>query len=140
MSVHTPGPLCPGCEIKLRTAHPYLSNWFRTVVKPEFQLAHISWAYRGEADQERAFTDGRSHQHFPNSPHNHMEEGIPCSLALDLFEIDEDGIADYVFTFYNNINSLNEARSLPVVWGGKFKSIGDGDHFQVDLGALQKAV
>jgi len=30
------------------------------------------------------------------------------------------------------VNQFNLDTSEPIVWGGTFKSIGDGDHFQVD--------
>lgn len=131
MSHHTADPTCPLCDEKLTTAHPYLQSWFRELKKSE-PLAHISWAYRGEADQEQFFSEGKTRAHFPKSPHNHEENGKPCSLALDLFEITEDRLARFSPMFYARVNAQNERQGLPIMWGGKFKSLGDGDHYQIE--------
>ena len=118
---------CPLCEQKLTIAHPYLVNWFRTK-KQAYPTLHISWAYRDPADQELAFQDGKTQLHFPNSAHNKVP-----SLALDLFSLTEDGIAAFPYPLYKKISDENKADRLSLIWGGDFKSIGDSDHFQVDL-------
>ncbi len=130
---HTSDDVCPLCEHKLTEAHPYLVDWYRNKVKPKFKDAHISWSYRGEADQEQAYIDHKTKCHYPNSPHNHTEEGKPLSLALDLFQIDENHQALFSPRFYFDINEMNVAESIPLKWGGTFKDLGDADHFQVML-------
>lgn len=135
MSHHTQDTACPLCEEKLETAHPDLAAWYRTSVKPAHPDAHISWAWRGEQDQERAFEDGKTQLRWPRSPHNHMADGKPCSYALDLFEIDDTYQALFRPKFYVQINDENEIAQLPIQWGGKWKRLGDGDHFQLLLPA-----
>src|SRR5690349_12146439 len=51
---HTPEPTCPLCEEKLLTAHKDLQVWFREA-KRTFPDMHVSWAWRGKTDQEKAF-------------------------------------------------------------------------------------
>lgn len=136
MMHHEAGPSCPLCETKLMTAHPYLASWFRRV-KSKYINVHISWAWRGEADQNAFKSGGKSELGWPHSPHNHTTPlGKPYSLALDLFQEDEDGAARWSPAFFFKLNSENEADKEPLKWGGKWKSIGDSCHFQVDESLL----
>ena len=127
---HTQDALCPNCEGKLMTAHEKLGEWFRAI-KKRYPNVHISWAWRGPADQEAAFRDGKSNAHFGQSPHNNEKDGKPYRLALDLFQIDEDGVARFSGVFCAKVNEENEANREPIQWGGKFKHLGDADHFQI---------
>lgn len=126
---HKDGPVCNGCEMKLAGAHEYLGPWFREL-KKRYPNAHISWGWRGHDDQERFFLEGKTKLHFPNSPHNLVRDGKPCSMALDLFLINEDGEATFPPLWYAKVNLENEAARLPILWGGKWKTLGDGDHFE----------
>lgn len=129
---HTSDPACPLCDFKLTQADPYLSWWYKTVVKPNFQRAHISWSYRDQENQEQCFRDGKSKLHYPHSRHNKMDEnGNPKAEALDLFEIDENGIGVWHPGFFVQINSINESRAIAVEWGPKIGMPWDGDHFQL---------
>ena len=130
MNHHTDDPVCPLCEFKLKTAHPYLGEWFRRL-KIKYPNSHISWAWRGQADQEAFFTAGKTRCHFPHSKHNFMKGALPYSLALDLFQLDEDGNARFSPLWYAKVNAENEADKEPIIAGITFKSIGDGDHFQL---------
>jgi hypothetical protein len=127
---HTSDEVCPMCSFKLKSAHPYLRDWFNTWVKPKYINAHISWAFRGEEDQEQAFADHKTLLHWPKSPHNHEEGGLPMSMALDLFQIDEDGVARFSPLFYAKLAQEIEADKLPLFWGGKWKHLGDLDHIE----------
>lgn len=130
---HTHDPVCLLCEDKLFTADPRLASWFRAV-KARYTNVHVSWSWRGEADQEAFFKEGKTHAHFPHSAHNKMDaSGKPCSLALDLFQIDEDGIARFSPLFYAKIADESEKTNEPILWGGTFKNIGDKDHFQLKV-------
>jgi hypothetical protein len=131
MSTHVYGPSCEGCNAKLLTAHPYLQNWFTSVVKPKWPETHISWAWRGQDDQEQAFNDGKSREHWPTSKHNYEQAGAPCSLALDLFNLDADNQATWPPGLYVIINQNNLTLGLPVVWGGSWKTFKDADHFEL---------
>lgn len=134
--MHTDGPDCLSCDLKLKQAHPYLSNWFTSTIKPAFPLAHISWSYRGKDDQEAAFAQSKSKLHYPNSAHNWMENGQPCALAIDLFVLDQ-GIASWPGQFFVDVNALSTDCML---WGGNFRTLGDRDHWQLDPSKLPKAV
>lgn len=126
---HTDDPICPLCEHKLEGAHPDLAEWYRGV-KARHPDAHISWAFRGKADQNRFFADGASKAPWPLSKHNHEKDGKPCSLALDLFQI-RDGRAIFDPVFGAKVNAENQAAGLKLVWGGTFKRLGDAGHFEM---------
>lgn len=129
---HQVGKTCALCDAKLLTAHNDLAKWFRAA-KEKWQNIHISWAYRDQAAQERAFAEGASLLHWPNSAHNHRVNDIPTSLALDIFQIDEDGIARFQYQFNKTLwawtNQDYGANSF--LWGGGFKSLGDSGHFEL---------
>lgn len=129
---HTDDEVCLLCEQKIMTAHPFMADWFRRV-KKRYRNAHVSWAWRGPADQNRMKAEGKSNAEFGKSPHNHMVDDRPCSLALDLFLLDEDGLARFPPMFYAKVNSDNERDREPIKWGGKFKSFGDANHFEMVL-------
>lgn len=130
MASHTHAPICPGCEEKLIQVYSYMQQWFRKI-KFLYSTAHVSWGYRDQADQEIAFQAGRSHDHFPNSPHNRTnDQGEPESYAIDLFELTLDGRGKWDPRFFNTLNDYNRQNKEPIIWGGNFKSLGDMDHFQ----------
>lgn len=131
ISHHKNDPVCPLCEEKLVTAHPDLAQWFRGHVKLKFEDAHISWAWRSREDQELMFKEGRTRAHWPSSAHNAMEGDKPCARALDLFQIGADNVARFSGKFYLAVNLMIESAGSPIDWGGKWKSFGDADHFQL---------
>lgn len=127
--VHQKGPdgRCLGCIHKLTEADSFFDTWFWSLI-PESPDLHISWSFRNEADQEHAFKDGKSRLHWPDSAHNRMVNGKPCSAAVDLFEI------------YNgqplwrpSLMAHIAQRWTELIWGGAFKSLGDFDHFQIKI-------
>ncbi len=122
---------CLSCEKKLQGAYPYMAAWFRKI-KVLFPDAHISWAWRGKADQEACFNAGTSAVHWPNSSHNRVNiEGHPESYALDLFQL-IDGKAVFDPIFYAKVNAYNTAHKEPIFWGQVWISLGDACHFQFD--------
>ena len=131
MNRHAPGPICPSCEEKLLTAHSAMRDWFHGV-KEKHPNVHIAWAYRGRLEQDDAFKRGATKCEFPNSPHNRTNPVTkkPESLALDLFELNSNGVAVFDKNFYARINRENDEKGLPITWGGRFKTLGDFDHFQ----------
>lgn len=133
MGIHLGGQECPGCLSKLQTAHPTLQDWF-SLVKSNFKNAHISWAWRGKEEQEQAFSDKKTRFHFPDSPHNHLEGEIPCSLALDLFVLSESNVALFPLSFYKEVEQLTYEYlnfKNQIFWGGRYKTLGDFDHFEL---------
>lgn len=127
---HVDGESCPSCEEKLNNVDYYLQSWFRSL-KTRTPDIHISWGWRGEADQNTMLKAGLSHDAFPNSPHNAMDNGKPCSRAIDLFQ-QIDGKAVFDAELMKQINSFNEYSGLHLVWGGNFKTQKhDDDHFEL---------
>jgi hypothetical protein len=129
-------PACPLCELKLAEAHPDLAAWFRDSVKPANPAAHVSWSFRGKEDQEKAFLDNKSKLPFPLSAHNKSDDqGNPCALAIDLFELDYNGMACWPWAFFRKIADAAKAAGVPIRWGGDFKNLGDADHMEWRLTA-----
>lgn len=125
---HTDDPVCPLCQQKLLTAHPFFHDWFARQ-KQKYPNLHISWAYRGKEDQERVYADGKSNARFGQSAHNAVDEkGKPRADALDLFQIDEDGVARFSPTFMAKL--WGECKDDGLIWGGNFRKLGDFCHFQ----------
>jgi hypothetical protein len=123
---------CQACEDKLKQARPELQTWYRNRVKGNYQNAHISWSFRNQADQTEAVAEGKSNAPWPTSPHNACDpDGNPCSTALDLFQVADDGkTAIFSVSWYKEVNSIAKSFSDPIKWGGEFHDLGDFDHFQ----------
>lgn len=120
---HESGPDCPSCAAKLLQAHVNLIEWYLAIIKPEFPNAHVSWSYRDKEAQEACFVKGLTKLHFPNSAHNKLP-----AMALDLFQIDEQGRGVWSPAFYFEVSKL----MLPsMIWGQNWKALGDQDHFQL---------
>src|SRR4051812_40172354 len=116
MSHHINDLECPLCAEKLTTADPKIADWF-LVIKKEFPVAHISWAYRGKVEQDRMVAEGKSRTKYPRSKHNVERDGMPCSQALDLFEL-KDGKALFDRSFYLSINKYSRKLGYLIKWGG----------------------
>jgi hypothetical protein len=129
--MHQNGIYCESCSDKLATAHPKLNLWF-LILKNHFPSAHIAWAFRGQADQDKAFAEGKSRLRWPRSKHNNMANGVPQSLALDLFFL-ENGAAKWDIDAYRQIAEWSENDSYPIKWGGSWKRFKDNPHFELTL-------
>lgn len=130
MSHHNSDPTCPLCAEKIAEAHPEMRAWFLDV-KSRYPNAHVSWSFRCEEDQNQLVLDKKSRLSWPHSAHNQMEDGKPCSMALDLFQIDEDGVGRWSPLWFAKLNAENENNKLPIFWGGNWKTLGDNDHFEL---------
>lgn len=144
---HTSDETCPLCIEKLKRAHLYLVQWF-SVLKRKYPNIHVSRSWSDQAEQDGFYAKGRKQNpdgswaivtprevvtelRWPFSAHNHTDRsGMPQSMALDLFQLDEDGVARWVPLFFAKVNAENEKAGEPLQWGGKFKSLGDSCHFQ----------
>ena len=96
-------------------------------VKSDFM---VIWGQRGKEDQEKAFTDGKSKAHWPESPHNKEP-----SMAVDLapFPIDWPDKARFILLAGMVLQEAAK-QGIKVVWGGTFKSQpGDLGHFERQL-------
>lgn len=133
MSKHETGDICPSCEEKLLWTHSKLADWYRALKKLE-PSCHISWSFRNAKDQAAAYAKGTTKLHWPNSKHNRLVDKKPESVALDLFLLDADGIAKWPPAWFVKINDRNIASHEPIIWGGVWTQLGDGDHFQLKDG------
>lgn len=132
---HTDKKQCELCESKLKLAHPYLVDWFHKK-KDKYKNLHVSWAFRNETEQNAFYRDGKTRAMWPNSPHNKTP-----AEALDLFLIDEDGVARFPVKFYVQLDQENQADKEPIYWGGNIKLAGQGsrpdfNHYQLIVAKL----
>lgn len=131
MTHHHDGPRCDLCEFKLCLAHPIIGEWF-LAAKNNWPNLHASWTFRDEISQNRAYADGLSMLKWPNSAHNAKLGDKPYSLAIDVFQIDDDGVARFSTKFCGLLWEWTEEKYPRVfLWGGNFKTLGDSGHFQL---------
>ena len=72
-------------EARLKTCHPKIIQIMRFAIEViDFK---ILCGYRGEEEQNAAYPK-YSLVKYPLSKHNHMEDGKPCSLAIDIIPYD----------------------------------------------------
>ena len=68
---------------KRDTCHPVLIQVLdRGLIRSPVDIK-IIWGFRNEAEQNGMFDMKVSQKRWPDSDHNHMENGKPCSLAFD---------------------------------------------------------
>lgn len=121
---HVNEDVCPSCEQKLLLADHYLVTWMRQL-RSRYPSAHCSTAYRNKEDQEMAYSEGKSHRHYPDSAHNKTP-----AMALDIFQLNDHGQAVFDPVFCARVASENISNGWHLIWGGHFKSLGDYDHFE----------
>lgn len=131
MAKHTKEPQCPSCLEKLVGAHLAMRDWFLWV-KSMHPEAHVSCAFRDQAKQREEYIAGRSKLDWPMSKHNYIQEGQPCSLALDIFLINAEGKAVFSAEWCRQIYELTLEEKYPIKWGGNFTTLKDYVHFELD--------
>jgi hypothetical protein len=129
MSVHVDGPTCPGCDAKKLQCNPDLQKWF-DAKKAKHPDLHISWGFRGEADQELLYKEGKTMAHFGQSKHNCMNGDLPCSEAMDLFQLIY-GTAVFNPEFYNTLHQEDLLEQNGIEWAGLWITFKETDHFQL---------
>ena len=127
---HSNAGECVLCAEKLKGVHPDLATWFLDL-KHRFPDAHISWGFRNKADQERMVAEGKSKAHFGQSKHNYTKDGKPCSEALDLFALDDNGAACFPYWYYEAIWLDIKKNDELIEWAWNWKSFKEADHFQL---------
>lgn len=132
MSFHKPliGDQCEGCNQRLKQVDIRLVDFF-SWAKEKHPDLHIAQAWRGEDAQNQYYAEGKTRAKWPHSPHNHMSNGAPCSRAIDVFQMDEKGEAIFDDDFCRHLYGQAMNQGFPIQWGGNFKSIFDGDHFEL---------
>lgn len=97
----------------------------------EFPEAHLSWVWRDQVEQNLYFEQGKTKLKWPNSEHNRIKDGKPSSRAFDLFRLSSDGKAEFPTRFYFQVSEFLKRKEAPIIWGGSWKTFGDGDHYQL---------
>jgi len=130
-----PANKCPLCMEKLKGCHPSLALIIQQLLD-NFPDCHIAWGYRNKEMQELFFNEGKSRAHFPNSAHNKTRGGKACSLAVDLFQIDAQGLAQFRGDYYRKLSQWLKSVGAMIKWGGENiqlrPGVWDGPHFQLD--------
>jgi hypothetical protein len=130
-----PSESCTACVEKLGQCHNSIKLWFE-IIADNFKDCHIAVGYRGEVDQEIAFHNGLSHARFGQSKHNYVENGQPCSWAIDVFRLGSDGKAYFEPSYMENLWGFikkiqDDAGDQELYWGGLFTNLKDMDHFEL---------
>ena len=129
VNITVANPVCKSCQAFLPQCSYVIQDFYLWLTR-NFLDCHICQGFRSEADQHADFLAGKSELDFPRSAHNHMENGQPFSEAIDVFQLLPNGEAAFSSTYYQDIYNAILNASQPIVWGGKWISLKDEDHFQ----------
>lgn len=112
---------------RLKTCDEKLQKILNNVI--ELYDFTIICGYRGEEEQNKAFSEGKSNAKFGQSKHN-----VYPSKAVDIAPYDK-GIDWNDHEAFNFLATLvfDEAQrqGIKIRWGGHFKSISDKPHFEL---------
>jgi peptidoglycan L-alanyl-D-glutamate endopeptidase CwlK len=115
---------------KLSTCHSDLQKLFNEVIK-HFDCK-VLCGIRTEQEQQEAFLNGFSKVQYPNSYHNKRP-----SRAVDVVpyfskkpHIRWDDIEAF-HRFAGFVQGIASQMDIELIWGGDFKTIFDGPHFQL---------
>jgi peptidoglycan L-alanyl-D-glutamate endopeptidase CwlK len=88
----------------------------------------IVTGYRGEAEQNQAFADGRSKLKFPHGKHNKMP-----SMAVDAcpYPYDWDKNVPDIKILADHIKATAEKLQIDITYGGDWADFPDTDHFEL---------
>ncbi len=93
------------------------------LIQAKHNDCHVSWAGRGEVDQNRCYDQHQSNAKWGYSPHN-----FTPTLALDLFRLLDNGHAEWKVDWFRDVILVEMPGSI--TWGGTFTKP-DSDHFEV---------
>lgn len=136
--IHRPGASCQGCDARMREGHPVLKQLWESV-KKQFPSAHMSWVWRNKAQQLHFMRQDHSKLLWPNSQHNKLCNGEPCSRAFDLFSLNDRGAAMWDPGYMRDVWKWVQHTKLPVRWGGAWTKLGDYNHFELEKWVEPKA-
>jgi peptidoglycan LD-endopeptidase CwlK len=117
-------------KMKLFTCDKTLQTLFNEVIKEHDCI--ILCGHRGEDDQEKAFDDGKSKLHYPNSKHNSSP-----SKAVDAapYHSDEPHIRwsdiDDFKNFAAKVMEIANRLNIEVKWGGNWAHFHDYPHWEI---------
>lgn len=133
---------------RLATCDPRLQEVFQDAIK--YVDFTVLCGERSQEDQEKAFAEGNTKVHFPNSRHNSHPskavDAIPCPIEwIDLKGMDKDTVhkARYMIgqaLFAGLVIGLGASKGYKITWGGDWNRnfiIEAGDdwdrpHFQIE--------
>lgn len=123
MPTHQNNGKCIRCDTILKTAHPILAAFAKTVqeLHPD---AHVSCAFRAKKEQNLAVLSGSSRLKWPMSKHNKTP-----ALAIDFFRF-KDGVADWDPEWFIEVIGLS-ARKAGLTWGGDWLKFRDMPHVEI---------
>lgn len=78
-------------------------------------------SHRGQADQDKAFAEGKSKVKYPGSKHNSLPARAMDLAIIRKGVIDWGSTSDWYF-IAGVVLALSKARGIPVRWGGDFNS------------------
>ncbi|WP_226781963.1 M15 family metallopeptidase [Oceaniglobus trochenteri] len=112
---------------KLDGVDPKLATLFRELAKRGAPKFGISEGMRSLDRQKQMVAQGKSQT--MNSRHLHGN-------AVDIHLLGPDGKPDWTFDRYrdfyeNHVNPLAQEMGVPITWGGNWKTLKDGVHFQL---------
>lgn len=110
---------------RLATAHPLLQDLFNEVIK--HRDCSILYGHRNRAEQEEAFTNGRSKAHYGQSFHNYSPSLAVDAMPWPINWEDMKGIHE----FAGFVLGVAAAKGIQIRWGGHFKNFFDGPHFEL---------
>jgi len=117
--------------LRLLTCHKDLQTLFNEVIKT--YDCTITCGVRNRADQEKAFAQGNSKVHFPNSKHN-----TSPSRAIDVvpYPVDWDDIERFkemAVVVKDAAKRLKSEGKIThdIEWGGDWKTFKDYPHWQI---------
>lgn len=119
----------------LQTCQSDLIILFEEVIKT--YDCTILEGYRGKELQDECVRSCRSAQNYPKSKHNHMEEGKPSSLGINVIPSPIDWnntkrfhhFAGFVLATYDNL--VQQGRCGPgwrLLWGGNWEGRAEKQH------------
>jgi len=119
---------------RLETCHEMLQELCHEAIK-DIDFVVVC-GHRGEADQNRAWAEGKSKLKYPHSKHNktpsHAVDLAPCNIVDSKTIIDwNDAKAFKVLAMYL-INQAN-TKGYPLEWGGLWSKFKDLPHYQINL-------
>jgi hypothetical protein len=112
--------------------HPELRSrwdWLKVEYAKKYPLEpqpKISCTVRDNAEQQKLYNEKKSNALPGQSLHNYT----PC-YAFDVFFVDSKGATTWEFYHYERLGVL--AESIGLEWGGRWKGLVDGPHFQLPM-------
>ena len=105
---------------RLNTCDKRLQMIFNEVIK--HVDCTIICGHRGQADQDKAFAEGKSQKKWPNGQHNKLP-----SMAVDVspFPIDWSSKSKVLARFYffaGYVKSVADSMNIKIRWGGDWDS------------------